>query len=930
MSTLTRAKAAFMLAALLVTTGLGSAALAAPGQAGSQQALGIVALRHDADGVQTRIYLEGTAELPYTIYRPDERTILVDLPGADASKLEEAYPVDSRGVERIQVERLRTASGQSLARLRIRLKAPVEDRTVVDGKNLVVTLTAASSAPAPAAAPAPAPAREAAASMRSEVPAAKPEAVSPLQPLTTAAIPTAPATTISNVRTDVQNGTFRAFVATDGRASFKHFVLPNPDRIVVDITGVTSKVERNAMDVAGGGISRIRIGQFRTSEPRVVRIVFDVAKMGPYDVRQVGNDVVVSLGPGAGEVASAPAKSPKPAAETRRPEPVAAAPTPKPAPAPIVGDDDNPAAVKSATKPATKPVSRPAAPAAKPEAVKDPARNPAVMSPAATPSEPVVQPIVDEGDDQRATGRPAPPPPRPSAAAPTARPQSTQATQAPPPSPAIPRQTSGAGTYLSDGFVGKPVNLELKNVDLRDLLRFLHNKFGVNFIVDRSVPGSVPIDVSVKDIPWNQALDAVLRSQGLGVVREIGGIVRVSTLGSIAQERDAQRAVEESYFNTLPLTTKIFRLKYASPANDSGSGSQARSARGGGGGGSVDPTSARTGILAFIRNRLSTRGRVEFDTASNSVIVTDLQQRLAVIEEIIRTLDRPQPQVEIEARIVVARRTFMRDLGVQLSGAVANTGRNGLFGFSSNGGLPPVPGTPTTPEIAVPDTGSIFTLTTGAIGTFQINATLIASEQKGQIRTIAAPRVTTQNNTQATITNGVQIPVQTVTNNTVTTTFVDAALQLVITPQIIAEDGAVLLSVSANNNNVSTLRTVGGTPGIDTQSADAIVLVPDGGTTVFGGINVDTEDQEESRTPGLARIPIFGNLFKRRSSTRNTSEILFFITPRIFRPELVGLPQETNQRTNDVTILPMIPAGSEGGTSVVAAPAGVPGGPSIQ
>ena len=105
------------------------------------------------------------------------------------------------------------------------------------------------------------------------------------------AVPTTPATLISDVRTDVQNGTFRAFIATDGRASFKHFVLPNPDRIVVDITGVTSRVERNALEVKGGGISRIRIGQFRTADPRVVRIVFDVAKMETYDVRQVGKDL---------------------------------------------------------------------------------------------------------------------------------------------------------------------------------------------------------------------------------------------------------------------------------------------------------------------------------------------------------------------------------------------------------------------------------------------------------------------------------------------------------------------------------------------------------------------------------------------------------------------------------------------------------------
>src|SRR5205085_12526478 len=143
-----------------------------------------------------------------------------------------------------------------------------------------------------------------------------------------------------------------------------------------------------------------------------------------------------------------------------------------------------------------------------------------------------------------------------------------------------------------------------------------------------------------------------------------------------------------------------------------------------------------------------------------------------------------------------------------------------------------------------------------------------------------APRGTTQNNAPAEVVNGIQIPVQTVSNNTITTTFVEAALRLQITPQIIVEDGAILLQVLAENNNVNLgIVTGGGTPSINTQRVSAIVLIPDGGTTVIGGVNVDVENQSEIRTPGLSRIPVFGNLFKRRSTTRNTDEILFFITP---------------------------------------------------
>lgn len=911
MSTLVRAKAALVLVALFSTMiAAGPTSLAMP-QSGAQQSVGIVALRHAADGGQTRIILEGTAELPYTIYRPDERTILVDLPGVDASKLDDGYAVDSRGVERIQVERLRTASGQSLARLRIRLRSQVEDRTVIEGRNLILTLSAAESAPATSApAPAPAPVREAPASLRAEVPVTKPVATSPLAPAQPAAsVPGNPATAITAVRTDVSNGTFRAFIATDGRVSFKHFLLPNPDRIVIDITGVKSSVERNAMEVNLGGISRIRVGQFRTADPKVVRIVFDVTKMGPYDVRQVGSDLVLSLGAGANAPIPASAK-PTPAPQRALPEaaPSSAPPVQKPlAPAakpavakPIVSDDepaDSPASVKPASKPAVKP----------PATVKD-----AVRAPMATP----VRPVSEELPPQNASGRPA--------AKPVGAPP--RSAQSAPPGPVVPR--SSGNDYMQEGYVGRPVNLELKNVDLRDVLRFLHNRFGVNFIVDKSVPASVPVDVSLKDVPWNQALEAILKSQGLGLVREDGKMIRVSTLDSIAKEGDAQRKVQESFINSLPLVTKIFKLKYASPvskntqAGPSGGGGQSQADNP-----TFDPATIRTGIYAFIKNRLSTRGRIEFDGRTNSVIVTDLAQRLEVIDEIVRALDRPQPQVEIEARIVIARRNFLRDLGVQLAAGVANPSRGGFAGISSIPGFGeasiPDPttvtgiggnvGLNTTPTVT--DGQTLVNLTTGIIGTFQISAVIYASEQKGQLRTVAAPRITTQNNTTAEVVNGVQIPVQTISNNTITTTYVDAALRLNITPQIIVEDGAVLLSVIAENNDVSALRTVGGTPGINTQSATAVVLVPDGGTTVLGGINIDQENQQENRTPGLSRIPLFGNLFKRRNTNRDTQEILFFITPRIFRPELVGLTQESSLRSNDITITPVI-VGGDGNQSV--------------
>jgi type IV pilus assembly protein PilQ len=309
------------------------------------------------------------------------------------------------------------------------------------------------------------------------------------------------------------------------------------------------------------------------------------------------------------------------------------------------------------------------------------------------------------------------------------------------------------------------------------------------------------------------------------------------------------------------------------------------------------------------------------------LIVTDLPQNLQVIEGVIAELDHPEPQVEIEARIVIANRNFLRDIGSELAAAnVGKNGRGGLFettpvqlvgtglqpggnsggaggssGGSSGGsgsgsggsgssqqkGLGPNlvgPFADTSLRAGIANT--VLSLTTGALGTGLLSMALSASETKGQVRTIASPRVTTTDNKTAEIVNGVQIPVQTVSNNTITTTFVTAALRLEITPQIIEENGQVLMHVVAENNTVNfqlANQFNNGTPGINTQSAESTVLVQDGGTTVMGGINIDTEGHSINRTPGLSRIPLMGEMFKHRSTRRDTDEILFFLTPRIVR-----------------------------------------------
>jgi type IV pilus assembly protein PilQ len=209
----------------------------------------------------------------------------------------------------------------------------------------------------------------------------------------------------------------------------------------------------------------------------------------------------------------------------------------------------------------------------------------------------------------------------------------------------------------------------------------------------------------------------------------------------------------------------------------------------------------------------------------------------------------------------------------------------------------------------------VIGLTTGLFGSAQISALITLAESRGQAKTVATPRVTALNNRPAQIESGSQIPVQTTQaasgTAVVTTTFVSVPLRLSITPQI-TDAGTVVLRVTIENNTINTGIAVGGVPGIDTQRMQSEVLVPDGGTTVMGGVLADTEGEAQQRTPGLASIPIVGNLFKRKLTTRQNSEILFFITPHIYRPDFQGRPTAgtVSNGQRSITIPQPVPLGN--------------------
>ena len=511
------------------------------------------------------------------------------------------------------------------------------------------------------------------------------------------------------------------------------------------------------------------------------------------------------------------------------------------------------------------------------------------------------------------------------------------------------KQSEQGRQYGQPGFVGEPINLNVVNADIRDILNYITEQYGVNFVIDASV-GAVPVTVNVQDVPWNIALDAILKANRLGI--EVNGnILRVATTDVLAKEAETQKVINDSRLEASPLVTEFIRLNYArasgtlaQAAGSTGafSGGSTNLSFSGGAGGDATGGGGDQGLLPIISRRLSRRGSIEVDGRSNTLIITDVKENIDAIRQLVAILDQPEPQVEIETRIVIAQRNFSRDLGAQLSavvkgplnrlGSISSITQPNLAasgsGSGSSSGPPSVSLDPFRDptsrflgpfqpngalQAASPST--IIGLTTGLFGTAQIGLLISAAESKGQAKTVATPRVTALNNRPAQIESGSQIPVQTTQaaggTAVVTTTFVSVPLRLSITPQI-TDAGTVVLRVTIENNTLNTGIAVGGVPGIDTQRMQSEVLVPDGGTTVMGGVLADTEGESQQRTPGIASIPVVGNLFKRKITTRQNSEILFFITPHIYRPDYQGKPTAgaVSNGQRSITIPQPVPLGN--------------------
>jgi type IV pilus assembly protein PilQ len=426
---------------------------------------------------------------------------------------------------------------------------------------------------------------------------------------------------------------------------------------------------------------------------------------------------------------------------------------------------------------------------------------------------------------------------------------------------------------------GHPISLDFKDGDLQDVFRLFADISGLNVVVNPGISGRVTLKLT--EVPWDQALDLILKINGLGYAIE-DNVLRIARMTDMQKEEADRRKLAEEKALAGDLVDWTRRVYYAKAAELSTVMKQA--------------------------GALSARGQVNVDARTNTILMRDLPQYVEKAKALVEELDVATPQVEIEARIVVTTRSFTRDLGIQWgfsqiqSPTYGNTPNQAFpnsivingSGVPSEGGLSPdVIGGASQGigqggrgyAVNLPAAGfnSALGISMGNIlGNFNLDLALTALEQQGRGRLLSTPKITTQNNESAEIKQGVQIPIQTVANNTVTVTFQDAALTLKVTPQI-SEAGTVILEVDLKNDSPDFGNAVNGIPPINTQSAKTTVLVKDGTTTVIGGIYQSQESTAQQRTPFLSKLPILGYLFRNKFYTEDNRELILFLTPRIVK-----------------------------------------------
>jgi type IV pilus assembly protein PilQ len=762
------------------------------------------------DGAVT-LEAQSTGAFEYTTYRPSESLYVLDLSGVSAGDATGAKVVPSEFVKSYRVTSY-SAGQKPVVRVEILLRPGVEPRLQrTDNHELMLLVSANGNADVSA--------KPVAITTAPAAPQAAPQAA--MKPASTKTAPAASATAgyeaIKQVSLAQNGDKTEVNVLGSGKLDYKVTRLSNPDRIVLDFTGAHLKTSEKNIASNLDPVREIRLAQFT---PEVSRVVIDLRSPAHYNVNASGNAVTVTFATTTatgGAAKSTPDAQPTEVTATKTPVVTPAETTPAPAvvvPAPVAS---LPAALTGSGT--------------------------ALASPA------IAQPA------PKTESSPAPSSPAPNVVIATTTPGPSQPQQAATPPP--------AGRYS-----GEPISVNLKDVDLRDFFRLIHEISGLNVVVDPAVKGSLTIVLD--DVPWDQALDIVLKNNDLDKQLD-GNVLRIATKDTLKKEADQNRELARAQAEAADVVTTTRVLSYAK-AED---------------------------LVPTMKKFLSSRGDILADSRSNTLIIRDVPNVLPVLDNLLRQLDRKSQQVEIEARVVAANRSFSREIGTQL--AIALASGHSVVGGTPLVGTSPITHTPAPPiYVGAPSNGQAplsapmplltnlgaTTPTSGLEyafqnGQFALDEIITAAEERGVGKLISKPKVITQNNQKAIVKQGTKIPVQTIVNNTVSVQFVDAVLELDVVPQITA-DGTIYMDVDVKNDAIdSSIPRVQGIPAIDTQESNTKVLIADGGTVVIGGVIVTQQRTDVQQVPLLGSLPVVGNLFKHTTVSSSAQELLFFLTPRI-------------------------------------------------
>ncbi|WP_158542604.1 type IV pilus secretin PilQ [Lujinxingia litoralis] len=448
-------------------------------------------------------------------------------------------------------------------------------------------------------------------------------------------------------------------------------------------------------------------------------------------------------------------------------------------------------------------------------------------------------------------------------------------TSAPPNYPRVVTDPSQVSSV--PGMSRKRITIDLRNADIQNVLRLVATEGGVNIIAGDGVSGAVTM--RLRNVPLDQVFLNILQALQLGFeVR--GNVIRVAPASVLSEEEAARAEARSRAQRVQPLEVFLLPVNYATADE----------------------------LVAQVQGLLSPRGSVSVDERTNTLIIKDLRENLTSIRMLVETLDSQVPQVLIEARIVETSDTFSRQIGIQWGGDIGfsqGTGNPtglifpnvlGLAGGATDGQTP-IAGTSSNPNFAVnlpapvgTGAGGAIGLTMGSVGgAVNLNLRLSALEEAGHAKIVSAPRILTMDNKEASISQGTSIPISVVGAAGVQTVFVDATLELTVTPHV-TPDGNIRLAIQATKNEPDFQNTgARGDPTIIQRQAETELLIPDGDTTVIGGIYTRNAGHSLSAVPFLHRIPILGFFFKTQSESERRSELLIFITPRIVnRAESLG------------------------------------------